>query len=272
MIVTMHGMSTMYCNCATEVRLAAETGYQGIELFESKLTRYLEHCTAQDLKALLDRYGIEARCINALAHVERIGAEREDLLKECEALCAAAEVIECPVIQLVPVEGLQHLPYEESFELTCKNISAIADIGARHNVKFQLEVVAWAPIHSLQQGLDVIERVGKDNVGMVIDFWHLWAGEETTPDEVAKLDKNIIHGVHFCDGVKIPKDRKWEEIECRAYLPGEGDIPVKEWCAAVKATGFDGTWSSELVSAKHWEWDLWEVAREARRLMLEYGR
>ena len=42
MIVTMHGMSTMYCNCATEVRLAAETGYQGIELFERGLSTMLD--------------------------------------------------------------------------------------------------------------------------------------------------------------------------------------------------------------------------------------
>ena len=69
----------------------------------------------------------------------------------------------------------------------------------------------------------------------------------------------------------IPKDQPWEEAALRGYLAGEGQIDVKAWCQAVKATGFDGTWSSELLSPKHWEWDLWEVAREARRLMLEYA-
>lgn len=274
MIVTMHGLSTMHCNCATEVRLAAETEYEGIEFLETKIFRYLEHFPASDLKALLDKYKIQARCINALKSVERIGDEREDLLKECETLCAAAKVLECPVIQLVPFEGLEHLPYEESFELTCKNIADIADIGAKYGIRFQLEVIAWAPIHTLQQGLDVIDRVGKDNVGMVVDFWHLYAGEGTTPDDVAKLDKNIITGVHFCDGVKIPRDKPWTsttELDCRGYLAGEGEIPVKEWCDAVKSTGFDGTWSSELLSSKHWEWDLWDVARKTRDQMLEYG-
>jgi len=40
---------------------------------------------------------------------------------------------------------------------------------------------------------------------MVIDFWQLWAGEETTPDEVAKLDSSLIYGVHFCDGIRHVK-------------------------------------------------------------------
>ena len=88
---------------------------------------------------------------------------------------------------------------------------------------------------------------------------------------VAKLDKDMITGVHFCDGVRIPKDGPWEETECRGYMAGEGNIPVKEWCDAVKATGFNGTWSSELLSPKHWEWDLRDVAIKARADMIEYG-
>ena len=55
-----------------------------------------------------------------------------------------------------------------------------------------------------------------------------------------------------------------------SYLPGEGDIPIDEWVAAVKATGYDGSWSSELISPRHWEWDLAEIARQARSLMLKY--
>ena len=92
----------------------------------------------------------------------------------------------------------------------------------------------------------------RKNVGMVIDFWHLWAGRETTPDDVAQLDKAMIYGIHFCDGKAIPKRGKWTEEGCRGYLPGEGDIPVAEWVAAVKATGYNGSWSSELLSPKHW--------------------
>ena len=66
MIVTMHGLSTMHCNCATEVRLAAETGYQGIEFMEGKLLRYLDFFPAEDLRALLDKHNVQARCINAV--------------------------------------------------------------------------------------------------------------------------------------------------------------------------------------------------------------
>ena len=50
MIVAMHGLSTMHCNVATEVRMARETSYEGIEFVEGKVLRYLEQgFTAEQL-------------------------------------------------------------------------------------------------------------------------------------------------------------------------------------------------------------------------------
>jgi len=60
MIVTMHGLSTMHCNVVTEIRMASETGYEGIEFVETKLLRYLDQgFKAEDLNPLLKKYNIE---------------------------------------------------------------------------------------------------------------------------------------------------------------------------------------------------------------------
>ncbi len=272
MIITMHGLSTMHCNIRTDIRIAGETGYDGLEIVESKLLRYLDQgFTAEDLNLLFKAHGVRPVCINALKSIERIEpCERQALLAEAERLCAAAEVLSCPTVQLVPFCGLQGRPWPEVLKLTARNIADIADIGKRHGVRFQLEPIAWSPIHSLSQSLLVLQEAGRDNVGMVIDFWHLWAGGETTPDEVARLDGKMIYGVHFCDGVRHEPGTEWVEEALRGYLPGEGKIAIKEWVAAVRATGFDGVWSSELLSLKHWEWDLWEIARETKTRMEQY--
>jgi sugar phosphate isomerase/epimerase len=272
MIITMHGLSTMHGNMNTDVRIAREAGYEGLEIFEVKLLRYLDRgFTAADLASLLERHSIRAVCINALKSVERVKPkERSQLLAEAERLCAAAQTLKCPVIQLVPLCGLKGRAWKEIRKLTAKNVADIADIGKRYGVKFQVEPIAWSPIHSLSQSLEVIEEAGRQNVGMVVDFWHLWAGERTTPDEVARLRADQIHGVHFCDGIRHPKGKKWAEEELRGFLPGEGKIPIKDWVAAVRATGFDGVWSPELYSPKHWEWDLLEIAKEAKARMEKF--
>jgi sugar phosphate isomerase/epimerase len=272
MIITMHGLTTMHCNVRTEIRTAREAGYDALEMLAGKVFRYLDAgLKAEDLIPLFEKYSIQPIMINALQGIERIEPkEREELLDEAERLCTFAEILGCPTIQIVPLAGLAGRPWSEILRLTARNVADIADIGKRHGVRFQLEVVAWSPIHSLSQGLQVIEEAGRDNVGMVIDFWHLSAGEATTPDEVAALDRSQIYGVHFCDGILHTPGTEWDELALRSYLPGEGTIPIKEWVAAVKATGFDGVWSSELVSPKHWEWDLLELAIKSRELMEQY--
>jgi sugar phosphate isomerase/epimerase len=272
MIITMHGLTTMHSNIKSDIRIAKECGYEALEIVASKLLRYLDlGFKAEELITLFRKYSIQPVCINTLKGTERVKPkEREELLVEAERLCKVAKTLECPTIQILVPYDLEVKPYSEILELTSKNITDIADIGKKYGVRFQLEPLAFSPIHSLSQSLQVIEKVGRDNVGMVIDFWHLWAGGETTPDEVAKLDSSLIYGVHFCDGIRHEKGTEWVEEDLRAFLPGEGDIPIKEWVAAVQATGFDGVYSPELYSPKHWEWDLLEIACETKARMEKY--
>lgn len=270
MIMTLHGITTEHSNLVTDYRIARETGYGALEIWLPKLVRYLElGYSAEDLKPLCSK--TPTVCINALKNIERVAPkEQKELLAECEQLSCVAETLGCPTIQVVPLCGLEGRGWPEVRNLTAKNIARIADIGAAHGVRFQLELVAWSPIHTLAQSLEVIDAAARDNVGIVIDFWHLSAGRGTSPDDVAKLDESLIYGVHFCDGILHEGGTEWVESDLRGFLPGEGKLPVQEWVDAVRATGFDGVWSCELFSPKHWEWDLWEIARKTKACMEQY--
>ena len=93
MFVTLHSLATMHSNVATEIRLARETGYDGIEFFLPKLERYLEQGhTAAELASHLERYNLQPTCINALLSIERQGEDRTQLLKEAERLCATQAI------------------------------------------------------------------------------------------------------------------------------------------------------------------------------------
>lgn len=144
------------------------------------------------------------------------------------------------------------------------------DIGKEYGIGFQLEPVAWSPIHSLSQSLEFIDYTGRDNLGMVIDFWHLWYGQETTPDEVAALDPKMIRNIHFCDGLRNEPGTVCDEEILRGVFVGEGQIPMQDWIDAVKATGYDGFWSYELISRRYWEADTQMVANRTKALLDKY--
>jgi hypothetical protein len=41
---------------------------------------------------------------------------------------------------------------------------------------------------------------------MVIDYRQLYAGGESTPDDVEKLDSSMIYIAHFCDDIAHKED------------------------------------------------------------------
>jgi len=271
MIITMHGQATRYSNIKTDIRLAKETGYEALVINSDKLTRYLEAgYTENDLLSLFQSNAILPVCIDDIRGIERLDREEHNkLMDECEFLCSIAQALKCPTIQLITSNGLLGRPWKEIRELTAKNIAKLADIAAEHGIRFQLEPMAWAPINSISRSLEVIEAAERNNVGMNIDFWHLWAGSETTPDEVAEMKPSLIYGVHFCDGVR-PEGNEWNENELRGYLVNDGKVPIKDWVDAVRATGYDGMWAAEVFSPKFWEWDLKDIAIEGKKRMMQY--
>lgn len=268
MLKSLHGKSIFKTNLATSIKIAEETGFNSMEIVASSLKDYLAYYTVKDLQALLKKHGVKPVCINDIAHVETIIPEKHaNMIEETFFLCRVAEEINCPTIQLVPLCEHQGKSLKEAIRLTAENVREISEIGMSHGVRFQLEPVAWSPIHSLKSSLQLIAASEATNVGMVIDFWHLYAGRETSCDEVAALDARMIYNVHFCDGKR--SNQPIDETILRGFYPGEGDIDIFAWVDAVKATGYNGAWSCELVSAKHWEADVLEVAK---RLSAEMDR
>ncbi|MEN1761083.1 sugar phosphate isomerase/epimerase family protein [Anoxynatronum sibiricum] len=268
----LHTKSIWKSNLLSDLRIAKEAGFGAVEMAGDKVHDYLAAgMSTQKVKEALEKWDIQMISINDVAHVERTDDDAvHRMLAETESLSRFAHEVGCDCIQLVPLCALEGRPWEEIRTLTAQNIRRIADVGARYGVRFQLEPVAWSPIHSLSQSLELIEAVERDNFGMVIDFWHLWYGGKTTPDEVAKMNPGLIYHIHFGDGKKNPPGTTCDETDLRGHYAGNGDIDVPQWVQAVKASGYDEWWTYELVSAHHWQMDTQEVAETTSRLLDEY--
>jgi sugar phosphate isomerase/epimerase len=268
----LHTKTIWKSNLLSDIRIAKEAGFAAVEMVATKVFDFLDSGNPVDsVNEALKKHDIRMISINDIANVERSDdLSIEAMLAETERLAGFAKAVGCDCIQLVPLCALARRPWEEVRQLTARNIRRIADTGARFGVKFQLESVAWSPIHSLRQSLELVSEVERDNFGIVVDFWHLWYGGETRPEELARLDRDLIYNIHFCDGKRNLPGTECDETELRGHYAGEGDIPLSEWVEAVQATGYQGWWSYELISRRHWQMDVQEVAERTSRLMDRY--
>ncbi|HAK44614.1 MAG TPA: sugar phosphate isomerase/epimerase, partial [Spirochaeta sp.] len=173
----LHGLLVRYSNVATDIMIAAETGYDAVELHTDKLDRYLASgFTGKDINKLLDKHKMKVSCIDIIGEVEtQDPANFEKVMAKAELLTDTAVEIGCSTIQLNAFMELADRSEKENIDLTASNIRKICELGKKKGIRFQYEGAAWTPIHSLEQCQKLVEEVGMDNFGFVIDFWHFWA-------------------------------------------------------------------------------------------------
>lgn len=277
----------IHSNIVSDIKIAKETGYDGMEFIYYKLNRFLNAgFTVADLKKYLDGFPVYA--VGHVEDIERRGEGFKEVCKTTEFLCGIANELGCRNVQLVTgplamgtagnpmypgvfvsdeYKDLLKKEWKEIRKITAENLKIICDIGAGYNVRFYLETLGWTPAASLGRGLELLEETGKDNIGLIIDFWHMYV-TDTTPDQIAKLNKSIINGVHYCDSLK--KTGGVIDQTLRNVFPGFGCAPIKEYMEAIKATGYDDWMSGECFSEKNNQLESYDAALMMRKCM-EYA-
>lgn len=136
--------------------------------------------------------------------------------------------------------------------LACQSLQELADLAASHDVCIALQPMHtvyhqnWSFIHSLDDALELIERVNHPALKLAFGAFHL--GEEE--DICTRLKEIVRHVgiVHLSDRSRSPRDENDREI------PGEGRLPLREMIFALESAGYDGWYETEV-----WSRDLWKM-------------
>ena len=278
-----HSMASRPNTLAIDIEIARSLGFDGLETSGSKIAAFLEAgFSPVELKARLD--GLVLPGIGFLIDLERRGDGGRQMLREAEELCALAAAAGAKGIEAItgPLDirvfeagaaerhpnlyrGLVDLPTEAQLELTAANLRAVAEIAASHGLLVYLEALSWTPLNTMDVQLQVLDRCKRDNVRIVIDFWHSYTSGDT-PERIARLDKDLIYGVHLCDSLPYAGGIPNEPI-LRDVPTGQGVLDLASWVDAVKSTGYTGWWSCELFCKRQHQDDSFAVARDLKALM-----
>jgi len=286
--LSMNVTTAFHGNVTTDIAIAKEAGFDGVELQSPKLTRYLDAgFTAESIAEKLNGFPVSG--LGAVLDIERTGQAREGFLAEVTRLARVAQVIGAPIVQLCtgPVDwevvkdfragqlsvddaryrGTLGFDEGEALDVLVANVREAADIAADHGVGIVLEPLAWSNINRHRHSLRIIEECGRDNVGLALDTWHYWSTGDTL-EEVSATPKELIYAVHVSDGRDLDRERDVPQQDIyRDVVIGGGAIPLQEWIDAVKSTGYDGWFATEMFSTKANEHDPLKVAITMRNLL-----
>ncbi|WP_322092616.1 sugar phosphate isomerase/epimerase family protein [Paraburkholderia bannensis] len=275
--IVFNTTAARHATLVMELDVARNAGYTAVEITQNKARGYLDAGYSMDeLKRELD--GLTVHGIGALIDVERQGSAEKELFKEADKLFMIAYAIGARGVQIVsgPLNvqavldyndrgyskhytGLLHHRHEDRVRLTAKNLAAIADRAREYGLTVYLEALSWAPLNTLQQQVEVVRRVGRDNLKLVIDFWHCYTSG-ATPEQLSRVEGEHIYGVHVCDSLPYQGGVPIETV-LRDVPTGSGVLNLREWVDAVKATGFNGWWCSETFCRKQQQGNSYSVAK-----------
>ncbi len=146
--------------------------------------------------------------------------------------------------------------YLEYFRLHRDRLRDCASILGDHGLHLGLEYVgpktAWRSskhpfIHTLSETLELIEAIGRKNVGLQLDSWHWFNAEESEAD-LLRLKSEQIVAVDINDAPSgVPLDK---QVDSARELPlSTGVIPLAAFMRALRKIGYDGPISIEPFNA-----------------------
>ena len=252
--------STMYLPALMQIRVARETGWDGIFVRAEHLRRYLaQGYPVASLREALG--GLAPVNLGALPDVERWRPdERAAMLREAEALTELAVDVGVSNVQLLtgpvapggPYSGPAELSPAELRRVSAEALRAVADLGAPHGIRYYLEPVAWTPLAPSPGRSRSSTRPGATTSG-----WSSTSGTcgNATARPTTSLGSTGASSPGSTSPIPLgPQGSGTPDQRSRCVWPGEGEIPLREWVHAVRSTGFDGWWDNELYSPVHWEW------------------
>ncbi|MFJ7065518.1 sugar phosphate isomerase/epimerase family protein [Streptomyces sp. NPDC101115] len=149
-------------------------------------------------------------------------------------------------------------------------IGALAPYAAERGVRLAIEPLHpmyasdRCAISTLDQALAVAERFPADQVGVVVDTYHLW-WDDRAPSAVTRAGATgRIHSFQLADWTTpLPAG----VLNGRGQL-GTGAIDLPAWCELVAKAGYEGPVEVELFNDDLWSRDGVEVLEETLEAFL----
>ncbi|WP_182086327.1 sugar phosphate isomerase/epimerase and 4-hydroxyphenylpyruvate domain-containing protein [Aureimonas sp. ME7] len=148
-----------------------------------------------------------------------------------------------------------------------EDLAALGELARKAGVRVGYEALAWGRyVNDHRDAWEIVRRADHPHVGLVLDSFHSLS-RGIDPRSIRSIPKDKIFIVQMADAPKLDLDLlSWS----RHYrnMPGQGDLPVAEFMAAVEATGYDGYYSLEIFNDQFRAGSTRQTAVDGRRSLI----
>jgi sugar phosphate isomerase/epimerase len=117
-------------------------------------------------------------------------------------------------------------PVQTDKDWLVESLRNLADRAEDRGVLLALEAMPYTMLGSVPQAADLVRAVERDNLGLLIDSFHVFRAGTTLDDLRASLTREIIFGVELDDAAEHPAGTLLEDSIHERLPCGEGTFAV----------------------------------------------
>ncbi|MET0770467.1 MAG: sugar phosphate isomerase/epimerase family protein [Solirubrobacteraceae bacterium] len=253
--MSFNQMTADQLSLAEAAALCAEAGIRWFGPWRHKVAEV----GAAEARRILDGHGlrVSSLCRGGFFLAADEAEDNRRAVEEAAALGTDVLVLVCGPPEGTDVDGAR-----ARIEA---GIERLLPHAAEHGVRLGIEplhpmmISERSAIVTLGEALDMAERIGSGDVGVIVDAYHVW-WDPRLYEEIARAGRRIL-GYHVADWLVPTTDR----LQGRGMM-GEGVIELKRIRAAVEAAGYAGPIEVEVINREAWRRpgaELVEAARDA---------
>jgi sugar phosphate isomerase/epimerase len=237
--------------------LARANGYEGLDLPLGELLQLAEQTSVRDVRERFHAAGVRPGGWGLPVDFRGDEETYRAGLAALPRYAALAHELGSPWCATWILPYSDERDYDANMEHHVRLLQPVAQILADHGCRFGLEFVGprtaraghkYAFIHTIAGALELGERIGTGNTGLLLDCWH-WYTSHATREDLARLRAGQVVYVHVNDA---PPGRDVDEqIDNQRLLPGaSGVIDIAGFLQALDRMGYDGPVAAEPFNAE----------------------
>ncbi len=234
-----------------EIEIAAKAGYQGIEIWISKINQFLEKGgRLDDLKKQCEDRRLPV--VNAISFVDWIGdddAKRAQGVEQLKQEMGQLAELGCPHIAAPPAGA--YGKRIDDLEVCGERYRTILELGDSLGVVPLLEI--WgtsATLSRLSDAVAVAVAAGHPKASLLLDVYHLFRGGNRF-ESLSQISGKSLKVFHINDYPAEPAREKMTDGD--RVFPGDGVAPIRSIVRTLRENGFCRSLSLELFNKSYWE-------------------
>ena len=258
------------------MELAKAAGFQGLSISIGGLAKLVEEKSVDYVKGLFEDAGLRMGAWGLPVDWRGDEAAMEQGLERLHAQAKVAQSLGCTRLATWILPFSEDKPFKENFDWHASKFRPIGEVLSEYGCQLGLEFIGpktmregkkYEFIHTMEGMLELCDRIGTGNIGLLLDAWH-WYTSHGTMDDLRKLTVDQVVHVHINDApTGIPID---EQVDNVRRLPGEtGVIDLVGFLKCLDYIGYQGPVMPEPFSERVKTMPPLEAARTTGELLLK---